>query len=144
MRKTTLDLEIAIKSAPCIEKYLSENSDETFDIDFTSYLNELQEKKGFKHTYIFNRGNIEKRYGYSLFKGGHKKPSRDFVLRLCFGLELDIAQSQLLLRIAKEGALYARDKRDSAIMFCLENKTTALECETLLSELNMTPLKGGE
>lgn len=140
MKKDTDDLLHEIKTTVSIENYLTENSDEHMNIDLAQYLNHLLFEKGFERKQVYTKGNIAKSYGDHILNSRREKPSRNIVLQFCLGLELSIDESQRLLRIARLGSLYARDKRDSVIMFCLQNKKTAVECDLLLDELNLTIL----
>ena len=140
MEKKTEDLVHEIKSSASIKNYLDNNESECINIDLDAYLGDLIKKKGLGRKYIFNRGNIAKNYGYHLLSGRKKSPSRDMMIKFCLGLELNIDEAQQLLRISRLGSLYARDKRDSVIMFCLENQKTALECDLLLDEMNLPAL----
>ena len=136
MRATTGNLEQRIRNAHNIKEHLAAFFDEQIDIDLPSYLKELQGQKNLSRSDIFVRGDIVKVTGSHVLTG-ERHPTRDTALRFCFGLELDIDQSQRLLRIARHGELYARDKRDAVIMFCLEKKKTAVECNLLLQEENL-------
>lgn len=140
MKKDTDDLLHEIKTTVSIENYLTENSDEHMNIDLAQYLNQLLLEKNFERKQVYTKGNIAKSYGDHILNSRREKPSRNIVLQFCLGLELSIDESQRLLRIARLGSLYARDKRDSVIMFCLQNKKTAVECDLLLDELNQTIL----
>lgn len=144
MNKETHDLVDNIKVADNIDNYMEENSDEFINMDLAEYLNKLLSDKGLNRHQVFAQGNITKSYGDHILNGRREKPSRDIILRFCFGLGLDIDQSQRLLRMARVGSLYARDRRDSVILFCLEKKKTVVECDLLLHKRNLTILANSE
>ena len=122
MEKKTEDLVHEIRNSTTIKNYLDKNETECIAIDLNSYLHDLIKRKGLGRKYIFNRGNIAKTYGYHILSGRKKSPSRDVIIKLCLGLELDIDEAQQLLRMARLGSLYARDKRDSVICSALRIK----------------------
>lgn len=140
MEKDTERLLHDIKASSNIEEYLAKNADECIEMDLAQYLEKLLIKKNLERKHVFERGNIAQSYGDQILVGRKEKPSRDIILKFCFGLCLNIDESQHLLRVARLGALYARDKRDSVIIFCLENQKTAVECDLLFDELNMMTL----
>ena len=59
-----------------------------------------------------NRG-----YCYEIMSGTPKNSSRDKIILLCFGLNLTVDEAQQLLKKSGYAALYARDSRDSIIIF---------------------------
>lgn len=87
-----------------------------------------------KNTAI-NNSALNQIYGYQIFDGKRKKPSRNKLIQLIFGMGLDITDSQRLLKIAGVNELYPRVKRDSIIIFALNKKISLSECDELLFEL---------
>ena len=73
-------------------------------------------------------------YLYKLGEGKRKSPTRNKALQICFGLGLNIDESNELLKLAGVGTLYSKVARDSIIMFCLEKKHSILKCEELLEK----------
>ena len=66
--------------------------------------------------------------------GQIKKPSRDKLLQLAFGLSFTEDETQLLLRLAGLCALYPRFKRDYIIMTCIRANKSIWECNDYLIE----------
>ena len=106
------------------------------------HLHNLRADKGESAEAIIKRAEIERSYGHQIFKGT-KKPSRDKVIQLAFGLELDLPQTQILLKMANYGELYPKIKRDAAIIFCLNQHKSVLETQEILHDLQLN-LLGGE
>ena len=75
-------------------------------------------------------------YLYKLSEGKRKSPTRNKAWQICFGLGLDIDESNEFLKIAGVGILYPKLGRDSIIMFCLEKGWGIIECEELLEKYN--------
>lgn len=82
-----------------------------------------------------NNSALNQIYGYQIFDGKKKSPSRDKLIQLIFGLGLDVTDAQRLLKIAGVNELYPRIKRDSIIIFAINKKVSVSECDELLFEL---------
>ena len=63
---------------------------------------------------------IDKTYVYQIFKG-EKKPSRDKLIAIAFGLTLNVEETQRMLKLAGHSELYSRVGRDALILFCIHN-----------------------
>jgi len=118
------------------------NNDEAMLPPLHEYLHNLQESKGESAEAIINRADIERSYGHQIFKGT-KKPSREKVIQLAFGLELNLPQTQKLLKAAGYGELYPKIKRDAAIIFCLCQRKSVVQTQSILHDLQLK-LLGGE
>ena len=77
---------------------------------------------------------LDRSYGYQLFNGT-RKPTRNFLLRLALLLKLGEAGTQRLLKIAERQPLYARNRRDAAVLYGLTHNLTADETQELLAGL---------
>ena len=119
MQKTTEMLMNELITIDEIESFVSDNNEEILDLSLSDYLNELLAKYDFKQSDIFKRAGITTNYGYELFNGDKKKPSRDILIRLCIGFPLTIKEAQTVLRCGKVRQLYPRDERDAYVLFSL-------------------------
>jgi hypothetical protein len=106
---------------------------------FHSFISEICASTNQVPEQVIKRAAIERTYGHQLFNGT-RKPSRDKVIQLAFGLGLDLDSTQKLLQIARKNALYPRIKRDAAIMLCLEKRKDILETQSLLQSLGLSLL----
>ena len=140
MKKTTTQLWEILNKNDDIDKYIEENKDEMIDMDLCTYLNELLAESGMSKSEIFKKGNIQQSYGYHLFAGTKNNPSRNHLLQLAFGMRLDLIKTQRLLRVAGLSELYPRNKRDSIIIFCINNKKTLEECFEVLEKNDFEPI----
>ena len=77
---------------------------------------------------------LDRSYGYQLFNGT-RRPTRDFLLRLALLLRLGEAQVQRLLKIAGRQPLYARSRRDAAVLYALTHSLTLEGTQELLVRL---------
>ena len=97
---------------------------------------ELVEEKKTKIADVARKAHMSSSYLYKLGEGKRKSPTRNKALQICFGLGLDIDESNELLKLAGVGVLYSKIARDSIIMFCLEKGWGIIECEELLEKYN--------
>ena len=74
-------------------------------------------------------------YAYQIFSGT-RKPNRDKLLALGFGMELSIEEMQKMLKISEYPILYVKNKRDSIILFGLKKKASLSEVNELLYEMH--------
>ncbi len=124
-----------------VEDYLNMTNEEQTLPSFSEYISMLCAGKGENEESVIKRGHIESSYGHRLFKGA-RNPSRDTVLQLAFGLELDTDGTQQLLKVARATALHPRVKRDAVIAYCLYHNRTFMDTQELLYE-NGLPTIGG-
>lgn len=135
MRKTTEELINELTTTEDIIEFMAENEDNTEHLSLSEYLNQLLEKYQVEKSKVFHRAKmIENNYGYELFRNDSKKPSRDKLIRLCFGFPLTIEETTKVLRCGKVRPLYPRDKRDAYVIFALKNKYTIDKLNDLLFE----------
>ena len=102
--------------------------------DLTAYLNGLLQEHHLTVQDIVVHCNLDRSYGYQLFNGT-RKPTRNFLLRLALLLKLEETVAQRLLNLAGRQPLYARTRRDAAILYSLSHGLTMEEAETLLADL---------
>lgn len=136
--KDTEQLTNEILSTDDIDEYLEKNEEYLNNISLPSELCRLLEKKGLKKSDVIAASGITVTYGYDLFSGyKNKKPSRNIILALSLAMQLDISQTQRLLKISGNGALYPRIPRDSVIMYAIQNSMTRCETDDLLNKRGM-------
>lgn len=129
-------------NAPDLEKFIEVNATELEVPPFYIYLSDLCKAAGQVPEQVIKRAAIERTYGHQLFNGT-RKPSRDKVIQLAFGLGLNLEDTQKLLQIAQKSPLYPKIKRDAAILYCLNHHKDVLETQSVLQSLGLS-LLGGE
>jgi len=140
MDKSTNNLFNEIKDTEDIDLYLENNQDKFNDNPFISYLNNLISIKSFKKSDLIVSANISKQYLYELFTNRKKKPSRETVIKLAFGLKLDLGETNLLLKRAGYSSLYPRIKRESVIIYCMLKGKNLIETNIALEERGLNIL----
>ena len=138
---TTEELWGKLFKSQTVEDYLNRTNDDQTLPSFSEYISMLCAGKGESEESVIKRGQIESSYGHRLFKGA-RNPSRDTVLQLAFGLELDTDGTQQLLKVARATALHPRVKRDAVIAYCLYHHRTLMDTQEVLYE-NGLPTIGG-
>ena len=98
------------------------------------YLNSLLHRHGLTVQDVVVRCNLDRSYAYQLFNGT-RRPSRGFLLRLALLLKLGEDEAQRLLKIAGRQPLYARSRRDAAVLYGLTHDLTEEAVQDLLAEL---------
>ncbi|MBQ3704101.1 MAG: hypothetical protein II885_15305 [Oscillospiraceae bacterium] len=127
--------------SPAANAFLEDNENAFILPTFSEYITELCRIKGEKPERVLKRANIESSFGHRLFNG-NRKPSRDTVLQLSFGLDLDVDKTQQLLKVAREAPLHPKVKRDAVIAWCLKRSKSVDEAQQILLE-NELPILGG-
>jgi|MTBAKSStandDraft_2_1061841.scaffolds.fasta_scaffold05477_3 transcriptional regulator with XRE-family HTH domain len=121
------------------EEFIQDHAWEMDPPPFHIYISNICAANGQVPEQVIKRAGIERTYGHQLFNGT-RKPSREKVLQLAFGLQLNVDKTQRLLLIAQASALYPKIKRDAAILYCLEHKKDILELQSMLQSLGLTLL----
>ena len=98
------------------------------------YLNSLLHRHGLTVQDVVIACNLDRSYGYQLFNGT-RRPTRNFLLRLALLLKLEEDEAQRLLKIAGRQPLYARSRRDAAVLYARTHRLTAEKTDELLESL---------
>lgn len=129
--KTTDELLNEIKSSPKIEKYLDNNDEQFSEATLHEYICRLIKEKGVQKSKVVARSGLNRIYAYQIF-AGKRMPSRDKLMAVGFGLQLDLDGMDKLLRYAGYSPLYARSKRDSIIIFAIVNAKSIFAVNEML------------
>lgn len=134
--KTTHELEQKIRAG----KDLSVLDSGDFSApELSDYLHTILEAHGMTVIQAIQRCNLDRSYGYQLFNGT-RRPTRDVLLTLAVQLGLTEQEAQRLLKLAGRPVLYARNRRDAAILYCLSHHLSPAETEELLAGSEVEPL----
>ncbi len=126
-KKSTGELLEVIKNNP-LDRTIKEIQDEQLNISLREYLNSLIAERGSKPSEVMKKAGLNKSYFYAIIDGTRANPSRDILIRLCFGFELSLDETQKLLKTFGAAVLYPRSRRDSIIIHAIENKLTLNQC----------------
>jgi hypothetical protein len=141
--QTTLTFQRKLMEAPDFDAFLEDNATQMVTPRLCYYLAGLCRDKGCTAGQVIRQAELARTYGHQIFNGT-RKPSRDKLLQICFGLRLDVEETQALLKMAEKSLLYPKILRDAAIMRCLHDGKTMPQVQALLDRLGLTLLGEGE
>lgn len=132
MKKTDELLKI-IDSSHDIDGFLNKHEREFITINISQYLDELISKYNLVKSDIIKRSGLDRIYGYQILNGT-RTPSRDKLIQLALGMQIDFEEIQKLLKYNGFAPLYAQNRRDSIIIFAIKNKMSVIDLNLLLDE----------
>ena len=133
-QKTTDQLLKILQNSNDINSYLTDNDSNISNISFHEYLSQLLDEKGLTKAQVITDSNIQKIFD------GSKTPSRDKVIALALAMQLTLDEANRLLHLSNNGILYPKIKRDSIIIFGLENNQKIIDLNITLDDLGEAPL----
>ena len=131
MMKSTQELEHQIRNSTTAQALTG--ADYTMP-SLPIYLSSLLHRHRLTVQDVVVRCNLDRSYAYQFFNGT-RRPSRGFLLRLALLLKLGEDEAQRLLKIAGRQPLYARSRRDAAVLYALTHRLTAEKTDELLESL---------
>ena len=132
--KTTGNLLTILNSSRSVQDYLTKVESFMLHTSLGAELKKLMDEKGLKAGEIFDTAGLSRSTGYDILSG-KKHPSREKVLALIVVMGLSQEEAQNLLKHSAYPTLYAKDAFDSAILFCLQNHLSLIECNDILDRL---------
>ena len=129
--KSTSELERALSGCADLHGYLKQNESALHAPDLPELLQLELEKSGLSRAEALRRSNLNPVYGYQILSG-RRRPSRDSLLCLCFGLGLRANETQKLLLHAGYAQLYVREPRDSILFYALNSGMSLMACNQQL------------
>ena len=132
MAINTGDLLEALKCEnDSVENYLECNKSELINIDLRKMWNSFVKKSGYTKTDIIDRSNCGYNYFYCIISG-RKIPSRDKIIELIIAMGLSVDDCQVALKYSGKAPLYPRIKRDSIIIFGINNSLSVYQISEIL------------
>jgi hypothetical protein len=134
MQKKTSDLlkELTAENAD-ISEYIASNPDSFINGNIKDYWEGIIDKSGLTKSSIINKSDFSYCYFYDIING-RKIPGKDKVVRLILAMKLSLDDCQDALRISSKSALYPKIKRDSILIFALNNSPSIYETNDLLTK----------
>lgn len=133
MNKSTDEIVSEIKKSRNINEYILENKGEFNDEMFLNMLKEYYVKSGLTQETIADRSMLSHGFVNNLLNNA-KRPGRDTVIKLSFGLGLNVDEANRLLKLSGHGELYPRHERDAIILFCLNKGVSLIDANILLNK----------
>ena len=115
--RLTEELLDELLDAPSIDAYVEARDPRPRSL--SAYLEQLLAEKHLERAQVVRMANLNETYGYQIFKG-ERNPGRDKVLQIAFAMALSLRETNRALTAAGVSRLYANERRDEIIIFCLD------------------------
>lgn len=139
--KDTEELFSELEEDEDIRRFLARNEKE-FCLPLHKYLGQILKEKKLERHQVVKDALLERIYGYHIFSGVKKKPSRTKLLSIALAMHLDLPETQKLLRYAGLGMLYPRNPWDSVIISAIQKGLSVRETNTLLFQVGEKQMLG--
>lgn len=136
---TTSQLLSIIKKSGEFSEVTEAFHDKEAEPVFCHFLYHLMDKYARTPKDVIRDSGIERSYFYHILSG-QKTPGRNIILRICLCLSASLKETNQLLRLAHQGTLYAKVRRDAAIIFAIEKKYTMQQTNEFLIREQELPL----
>lgn len=139
MGVTTDKLMRSLRQTKDLSSFLQKNSQKQSVPTLSAHLEGLLILKERKKADVIRDSNLAQTYAYQIFDG-KRNPTRDKLLQLAIAFPLTLQETDQLLKIAEVNGLYIRNRRDSIIMFGIDNSFTLGRINLLLESEGEAPL----
>ena len=139
MGKDTSQIVKELGLCPDFQTFYRENADHMIHSSLAQLLAQLLEEKGLKKSQVIKSAEISEVYGYQIFSG-IRVPERGKLLCLAVGMQLNIEQTQTLLKCAGYPQLYVKLPFDSVILYGLCKGMSVVQINELLYEYGLETL----
>lgn len=138
-RVTTNDLFVMIENADSFDPAFESLERHMNAPSFREYLRELMKRRGLDAGKLGVKSLLSRSFAFQICSG-KRHPSRDIILRIAIAANLSVNETRQMLRLAKHGELYPRDKRDAVILYALTKKLDLYETDELLTSMEQRAL----
>ena len=135
MNKKTEELINELLECKSIENYVDENREQFLDYTLTEYLNMLLRNKCIRKIDVVRQSCQSETYVYQIFDGKRGNPDRDKLICIARAMQLDLKETDRVLKVSGKSELYAKDRRDSVIIFAVNKGLNIHGTNDLLFEL---------
>lgn len=118
--KRTTDLMNELNQTSHIDQYLKDNEEYIIDLTLSNYLCDIFEKKSLSKSDVIKKSDINEIYGYQILSG-KRTPSRNKLISLCIGAKFTLDETNEILKVGGFSPLFPKIKRDSVIIFGIQN-----------------------
>ena len=120
MRMSTNASDNNLLNATNFEDFLAANQENMLTMTLSEYLSKQLYQKDLKVADVVRDSGLTKSYVHQIFNG-EKKPSRDKLIAIAFGLHLSAEETQRMLKLGGCSELYTRKERDALILFAIHH-----------------------
>ena len=119
--KRTADLMNELNNTDHIDQYLKENDKHLIDQTVSQYLCNMLQEKGLSKASVIKKSEINEIYGYQILSG-KRTPSRNKLICICICADFSLDETNETLKVAGFSPLFPKTKRDSIIIFGIQNQ----------------------
>ena len=130
---STASMNQALENADNLENFLEQNEENLIGQSLSEHLMMLLKQKGLRRADVIRNSGMDKAYVHQIFKG-EKKPTRDKLIAIAFGLHLNKEETQRMLKLGGWSELYAKTAWDIAILFAIQRGMDIWEADELLAD----------
>ena len=139
MQKDTSKIVEELGLCPDFKTFYNENKDYMVSGNLASLLAQLLDTKGLKKSQVIKNAELSEVYGYQIFSGV-RIPERKKLLCLAVGMQLNIEETQQLLKCAGYSQLYVKLPFDSIVLYGLCKALSVVQINELLYEYDLETL----
>ncbi len=141
--KSTEDLWNEMLETDTVEEFIKNNRDSINFKGAPELMKYYIKSKKLKNTKVFAEAGISRTYGQQILSG-EKNPSRDVLIQLCFGLHLNLEETQHFLKVCGQQGLYMRENRDLYTIYAIKDKKSLTELNIDLANKGIELLGSGK
>ena len=121
-KKSTGELSQELMDQPNLDAYIHANQEFFQESNITNLQSQLHDQKAISKAELARRAGISEVYIHQVFSG-RRKPTRDRLVCICFGLQATLEETQELLKRAGYAQLYPKNKREAIIAHGIIHRT---------------------
>lgn len=130
-KSTTDDLMKSLSNTKNLDTYIEQNENRFINQSISEYLNDLLKKKNKTKTEVIRGSECSESTGFQIFSG-IRNPSRNKLIAFAFGFELNLEETDQLLKFAGFSPLYPKSKRDSILIYSIQRQENILSANERL------------
>lgn len=123
-----------------LDEYFSSNPDAFVDLSVKQFWTGALRGRDISKCDIINKSDLSYCYFYDVING-RKVPNKDKIIRIVLAAGLSLDQCQEALRLSGKSALYPRIRRDSIIIYAINNRLSVYGANELLTRFKEETLK---
>lgn len=139
MGKDTSEIVKELGLCPDFRSFYQENKEYMLTGTLAQLLTGLLEEKGLKKSQVIKNAELSEIYGYQIFSG-IRTPERKKLLCLAVAMELNIDETQQLLRASGYSPLYVKLPFDSVVLYGLSKRLSVQQINELLFSYDLETL----
>lgn len=121
-----------------LDKYLEEIRDK-YPKTLKEYLDTVFSEKRLSKVDVIAGSGIDRTYFYQIMDGS-KKPGKDKIIAIVLACKMTLTECQRALEIAGEGILYPKNRRDSLIIYAVNNRMEVRDLNAALEKYGLPQL----